>query len=284
MSRRPRLWPGSDTAEGTGWLADSIGCFQERYYRQREPTPYVGAADADRVAWDLGFSGHVPDRTEREHVQCVVLADGGNWVELTEGYVRFGWSTYPHRGHGSVSAGLEALELFQVEVMDNPEQVRLVVRAQVLPLAPRGAQAQSGPGRIGVTVIFGREHQPALTDLCALVEQMCRRPLRQESSPAPPAADGPAHPAGPQHEPPPGRAHAGPPGPHPAPAGPHTRPPAHPLAVTVAGVPDSPEWLSFAAPTTQELLTTPAAEVPASAPAGAAGAPVPGPPAGWGDR
>jgi hypothetical protein len=284
MSRRPRPGPGSDTADGTGWLADSIGCFQERYYRQRKPTPYVGAADADRVIWDLGFIGHVPDRTEGERVQCVVLADGGNWVELSERSVRFGWSTYPHRGHGTVSVGLEALERFQVEVMDYPEQVRLVVEAQVLPLAPRGAQAQSGPGRIGVTVIFGREHQPALADLCALVEQMCRRPLRQESRPVPPAADGPAHPAGPQHEPPPGRAHPGPPGPHPAPPGPHTRPPAHTLAVTVAGVPYSPEWLSFAAPSTQELLTPPAADAPASAPVGAAGAPVPGPPAGWGGR
>jgi len=297
MSPLPRiLWTGSEISDNTGWYADTFGCFRERYYNERGPSPFVKPeGDHEYVVWDLGYGGRVPHKGEMQGVTCLVLAEGGNWVELRDTFVRFGWADYPHRGLASGFAAIDTLEEFRVEVMTDPEQVQLVIQAQIAPQIPLGTGAPGGLGGISVSIVFGREHQPALDDLCAFVEQTCGRRLQRLDSPpsAGPAMTGAAGQAGPDagaHQPPPHDPAPVPDGEAPprdaaatqapgddpraaapiSPAEQHTRPPVHTLAATVDRAPDTAEWLSFAAPTTIELLSAPVPDADAIPPGTAA--------------
>jgi hypothetical protein len=130
---------------------------------------------------------------------------------------------------------------------------------------------------------FGREHEPVLKDLRVLLERRSGRRLAGHVT-APPGspqitartADPGARetqrypePATSPSQPSPGGLAAAhedeaaapgtPDGPLP-PATKHSRPGARTLVVAVDSVPDTPEWLSFAGPTTLELLASPSTD------------------------
>lgn len=282
MSPFPRLrWTSPEIEDGQ-WYEDRLGCFRERYYVRRQPTPYVRLDDPEIYIWDLGFSNRFPGQREASRVDCLVLSDISGWLELRDGFLSFSWSPYRHRGDASAFVALHTLEQFQVEVMADPEQVQLIVQAENrAPIMPRALERTTHSG-IRISMIFGREHEPALRDLCAYAEEQCRRPLAGRNGPpaeGPPAVANKADPANPEAVPsatPVDRA-AGPgpdepmagtpvpaherdvePAAHDADAPPgrtHIRPAIRTLAVAVDVAPDTAGWLSFVGPTTQDLLS-----------------------------
>jgi hypothetical protein len=269
------------TEAGGQWLPDMRSCFNERYYNGTEPSPFVRLEDPRAVIWDLAFANRSPTTEEWRQVTRIVLWDWACWVELRESIVGFGWAPYPHRGEASVFADIHTLEQFSTEIMDDPEQVRLTVRA-IIPTDPPAMPdhpQQPSHSTISISMIFGREYEPALKDLCTMVEAVCARPLVGRTGP--PAGLGhdsqntaAGHP-GPEASSPPGETSHHAAGEPPAgataerkvaestrfgrpgdslPAEKPVRPSMPTLEITVEAVPDTAEWLSFAAPTSQELL------------------------------
>ncbi len=285
-------WASTDSEEGQ-WHADTLGFFRERYFINGEPTPYVRAENPESLIWDLGFHNCVPRDGQEEGVHSLVLGEGNSWVEVGNRFLGFGWSAYPHRGEASVFAAIHTLEQFQVEVMPDPEQVQLIVQAGVRAraAAPPGPPERGGRSGISVSLTFGREHEPVLRDLRVLLERRSGRKLAGQGSLQPgssrttagtadpgvrdaePYAESATSPAPP--EPPSGLAvayeiedAAGPDAQdnRVPPAGKHSRPGARTLALAVDSVPDTPEWLSFAGPTTLELLASPSTDTDAPDP------------------
>ncbi len=285
-------WASTDAEEGQ-WHADTLGFFRERYFINGEPTPYVRAEDPESLIWDLGFRSCVPCGGQEEGVHSLVLGDGNSWVEVRNRFLSFGWSVYPHRGEASVFAAIHTLEQFQIEVMPDPEQVQLIVQAGVHARAggPPSAPGRGGASGISVSLIFGREHEPVLRDLRVLLEIRSGRRLTGRGSPPPGTSqitagtgdpgvqDAEPH-AGPATSPAPPEPPGGPAaayeredaaGPDAQdgrvpPAGKHSRPGARTLALAVDRVPDTPEWLSFAGPTTLELIASPSTDTDAPDP------------------
>jgi hypothetical protein len=249
--------------QGPGWYDDPQGRFKQRYRDDDRFTAYVGGPD--RVFWDLIFCERLPKDHEARDLAGVVLLTGEGWVEFGRQSLHIGCSGPDEM---SITIAITSLKHFQVERVDG-QYVQLVVHAE----AHSGNRTDPGghiePHRISVSMKFARTYEALLYGLCSYAEKACRRglshhmeipttqppaeasaPAPRADSPTPPSAETPA-PQPPTETPAPQSNKVGV-----APEQMHPADRCLVLSVTLA--PDTSDWLSFAAPTTYELLSIPA--------------------------
>jgi hypothetical protein len=257
--------PGAK-GHSAGWGSDPN--FKNRWMNGKEPTPYV-RNNRGQILWDLRFSGRGPGRDEADGLDGIVLVDAGKWIEYRHPELILGWSV-PNRTFVTIATGTVAW--LACEPASDADRVCFTVHADPASAAGSAGTLPAHSDEVSISISFGQHHYQALWDLCAFIEETCGRVLAppadtaaQEvqdasgSEPEPADAARPAHSGGsaagtdqPTNLAEPGRA-AGPGrAAQPAPATVAT------LAVTVERVPDTPEWVSFAAPTAEDLLGEPA--------------------------
>lgn len=258
------------SSEQGGWLQDPTRAFEERYHDGSRFTPFVRIPRSGRVLWDLCFAGQLPEEEDYKHVDGVVLQTVGKRIECTGAGLRVSWL-----GPDDTSqmwAVLPLARLLQLEpVTVNEDCAGLLIRAA--PAKP----IRTGPSEsLSISLTFPPKHEGSVRELCAYTEWRGQRSLtgagRTRSASTAPAAreqtshDGPGASvaAGQPH----GRRQVSTSaaGAQPHRAAADSRParedirPEHPqatnhlLAVSAALIPDTGEWLTFVAPTVQELL------------------------------
>jgi hypothetical protein len=258
------------SSEQGGWLQDPTRAFEDRYHDGSRFTPFVRIPRLDRVLWDLCFAGRLPEEGDREAVDGAVLQAAGRRIECDHDNLRVSWRDPD--GSARMRAVMPLARLIQLEpATANEDCVGLLIRAA--PAKP----VRTGPGEsLSISLTFPPQHEGSVHDFCVFTEQMCGRPLTGMArtgarSAAPMTRKQPGHSgtagsaaAGQPHvrlEVPASAAGAQP---HPAAAdsrfGREDPRQEHPqasdrlLMVSAMLVPDNDEWLTFAAPTVEELL------------------------------
>jgi hypothetical protein len=256
--------------QGPGWYEDPEGRFQQRY-RDNEFTAYVGRPD--RIFWDLAFCGRMPNDYEARELAGIVLQTDDGWVELGRQRLRLGYSD-PKPLYMTVA--IPWLQQFQVENADH-QHVRLVVYAEAYSGDRQDPGGSVLPHGISISITFRQRYETLLYGLCSYAEKICGRglshpiklpasqlatdsaaPLPPTESPEPPPAEPRVSQSAETSAPPP------PPADNSMPqlgkgsaASSQPRPADRALVLSVALAPDTSDWLSFAAPTTYELLNSP---------------------------
>jgi hypothetical protein len=247
------------------WGNDST--FKKRWMNGKEPTPYV-LNNRDQVLWDLSITHRGPRQGDMGGLDGMVLVEADRWIEYAHSELRMAWAA-PNRTTAIISVG--SIVWLACEQASDADHVCLMVHTNPASVPRPRSALPTNSDAVTISISFSQHNYEALWDLCTFIEHTCGRVLApaaemaaQEVLDASNSAPGPADAARPAHsgmpvtgtdEPAnlaePGRA-----------AGPDRAAQFAPatvatLAVTVERVPDTPEWLSFAAPTAEDLLGEP---------------------------
>jgi hypothetical protein len=261
-----------------GWRADPFQFFTDRYHDGSDFTPFVRVVDPDRVLWDLNYAGQAPRDAELEHLDGLIFKADGKWVECTTDRFRVRWNN-SEAGSMIVTVPVRTLQQFQLipkgtAAATGTGCAGLVVSASASTFASAGDMSDDS---LRILLTFEPQCEYFLNALVAFAESVSGRTLtvspyahvgdvpRTAHEQGPPGSSAGSQETGRQ----PGiRSHS--PATESEPhvgreAGGEARqqnsarpelPKAsdHLLTIATEFVPDTPEWLSFAAPTVQELL------------------------------
>jgi hypothetical protein len=241
----PHSWrrSGTQIASTDGWRPDPEEKFPQRFYGGCGFTPYVGSPE--RALWDLGYSGRIPNVRELENVLGMALADvhGRVTLTLTDNRLTLEWAGRPGaEASAIVSPGI--LESYELRPAVRPECLELHLAAALVADWRDTDDAPLSAGMINLSIVLGREHESVLCELREYIAGHYQRPQLRVEREEPARSRPPTDVA----------VDAGDRGRDESVADGQPRSAPHTLAVTVETAPDNDDWLSFAAPSVDDLI------------------------------
>jgi hypothetical protein len=175
---------------GEGWRNDPEKTFEQRFHDGKTFTPYVKVNDV--IFWDLGHARHVPNEHEPQ-IGDLVLIGSCNWLRLSTPLIVFGCKK---NGRDlSAKIPLESLRTFEVRKSAEPDSMILEVAATVFGEFSAERVGASQTGELSMSMMFESEHESALQDLRGLLERLCLRDLAPRPGPSMSPPSTASHPA-----------------------------------------------------------------------------------------
>jgi hypothetical protein len=173
VSSSNKFRPGFTRKDGV-WSNDSN--FTKRWVSGNKATPYIRNSHG-HLLWDLGFSGRGPTQNEISQVEGTVLVDADRWIEYRHPELRLGW--YAHNAHGrtQVTIIVDSIIWLACEPAKDAGCVCLMVHVSPASAAQSPGAVRANSDVVSISISFGQQYYKALWDLCAFIEHRCGRVL-----------------------------------------------------------------------------------------------------------